>query len=128
VSLKCNLKIYIMHIIHEPYDPYERSSATAKVDAFRLRLVLRFSLSTFCLIAYKMPDRTKKPYSVSLLLTFFNNKPTLTNLQRPTSANGGWLHDKAPTAPKAAARPNSKLVVSNLHYEVTQKDLEVSIS
>ncbi|THH19280.1 hypothetical protein EW146_g1862 [Bondarzewia mesenterica] len=46
-----------------------------------------------------------------------------------TSDDGAWVHDKAPgaaavvvpTAP--AAGVNNKLVVSNLHYEVTQKDL-----
>jgi THO complex subunit 4 len=44
-----------------------------------------------------------------------------------------WLHDKAPGAPRAAntanghikaeASLNSKLLVSNLHYEITPKDL-----
>jgi THO complex subunit 4 len=46
-----------------------------------------------------------------------------------------WLHDKAPGAPRAAnqanghskseASLNSKLIVSNLHYEITPKDLIV---
>ncbi|GLB42127.1 putative RNA recognition motif containing protein [Lyophyllum shimeji] len=56
---------------------------------------------------------------------------------RPTSradVDGQWLHDKAPTGPRAAdvSRPriptapapvNSKLLVSNLHYDITPKDL-----
>ncbi|KAG6828701.1 hypothetical protein H0H87_001114, partial [Tephrocybe sp. NHM501043] len=48
---------------------------------------------------------------------------------RPDS-DAQWVHDKAPTAPRAdlarsppAAAPNSKLLVSNLHYEITPKDL-----
>ncbi|KAA1472440.1 hypothetical protein DENSPDRAFT_859454 [Dentipellis sp. KUC8613] len=50
----------------------------------------------------------------------------------PSGADGAWLHDKAAfgssrTAPAAAApesaAANSKLVVSNLHYEITPKDL-----
>lgn len=63
--------------------------------------------------------------------------------QRPATrgnVDGQWLHDKAPTGPakgrapatRGAAPPtgpaasiNSKLVVSNLHYEVTPKDLTV---
>ncbi|KAG6919844.1 hypothetical protein DXG01_000349 [Tephrocybe rancida] len=59
---------------------------------------------------------------------------------RPTEPRGDadaqWVHDKAPTGPradqgrsKAVAIPaaivsaNSKLLVSNLHYEITPKDL-----
>lgn len=58
---------------------------------------------------------------------------------RPASrgdADGQWLHDKAPTGPRAldsgrpraAAAPtnaplNTKLLVSNLHYDITPKDL-----
>ncbi|KAG6806934.1 hypothetical protein H0H93_002201, partial [Arthromyces matolae] len=59
---------------------------------------------------------------------------------RPTQpradVDGQWLHDKAPTGPRgdggrskpaavpaAIATPNTKLVVSNLHYEITAKDL-----
>jgi THO complex subunit 4 len=48
-----------------------------------------------------------------------------------------WLHDKAPGAPRAAnqsnghtkpeASLNSKLLVSNLHYEITTKDLIVRL-
>lgn len=48
-----------------------------------------------------------------------------------------WLHDRAPTGPAKmrnvairapiapAASLNNKLVVSNLHYEITPKDLIV---
>ena len=69
-----------------------------------------------------MSLRSKKPYS------------------RPVSradAAATWVHDKAPTGPKSGpssnlgrarpapgpAGPNSKLSVSNLHYEITPKDL-----
>ncbi|KII87873.1 hypothetical protein PLICRDRAFT_176634 [Plicaturopsis crispa FD-325 SS-3] len=58
-------------------------------------------------------DRGRKPYS----------RPA------PRSkdvANGMWLHDKAPSAPKAdrpSAATNARLIVSNLHYEVDTKDL-----
>ena len=60
--------------------------------------------------------------------------------KRP-APEGQWLHDKAPTGPaKARNQPsrtptapsgpaaanNSVLLVSNLHYEITPKDLIVS--
>jgi THO complex subunit 4 len=64
-------------------------------------------------------DRAKKPYS----------RPE----PRAAPSDGMWLHDKAPGAPRAAnqsnghtkpeASLNSKLLVSNLHYEITTKDL-----
>jgi len=59
-----------------------------------------------------MPDRIRKPYS----------RPE----PRSKPTNGIWLHDRAPTAPRAdlqAATSNTKLVVSNLHYDITPKDL-----
>ncbi|KAJ6627966.1 hypothetical protein B0H10DRAFT_1992943 [Mycena sp. CBHHK59/15] len=57
-----------------------------------------------------------------------------------TSTDGQWLHDMAPTGPRASlpggrgarlpgalglgpSPPNSKLVVSNLHYDISAKDL-----
>jgi hypothetical protein len=55
---------------------------------------------------------------------------------RPSAdVDGLWLHDRAPTGPAKmrnsvicapiapAASLNNKLVVSNLHYEITPKDL-----
>ncbi|KAI0346142.1 hypothetical protein BDW22DRAFT_1352145 [Trametopsis cervina] len=65
-------------------------------------------------------ERTKKPYG----------RPAA----RPRRSDGDWMHDKAPDSnivvmPRAvtdaapAAEPNSKLMVSNLHYEITPKDL-----
>jgi len=61
-------------------------------------------------------DRAKKPYT----------RPE----PRAAPSDGMWLHDKAPGVPRAAnglAKPeasiNSKLLVSNLHYEITPKDL-----
>lgn len=60
--------------------------------------------------------------------------------QRPArtrESDGMWVHDKAPGVARTAvangnsasnanvASVNSKLVVSNLHYNVTPKDLQV---
>jgi len=65
---------------------------------------------------------------------FKTNRAFAKPYNRPT-ANGQWLHDRAPgtrnslggdTRPKAPLSPaavNSKLLVSNLHYEITPKDL-----
>ncbi|KAI8976729.1 RNA-binding domain-containing protein [Trametes punicea] len=66
-------------------------------------------------------NRAQKPYS----------RPA----PRPRGADGQWLHDKAPGVPRtpqagASARSspaggvmNTRIVVSNLHYEITPKDL-----
>ncbi|KAI0631082.1 RNA-binding domain-containing protein [Trametes polyzona] len=64
-------------------------------------------------------NRAPKPYS----------RPS----PRPRGTEGQWLHDKAPDAPRAAQtnkapRPtspiqNTRIIVSNLHYEVTPRDL-----
>ncbi|TFK67742.1 hypothetical protein BDN72DRAFT_842684 [Pluteus cervinus] len=62
-------------------------------------------------------DRVRKPYA------------------RPgprVSAEGQWVHDRAPGAPRAdlngkakapSTTANNKIAVSNLHYEITPKDL-----
>ncbi|KAI6168421.1 hypothetical protein EDD17DRAFT_1466083 [Pisolithus thermaeus] len=56
-------------------------------------------------------DRNKKPYS------------------RPRRSEGFWLHDRASNKPSntadtsKSAAPNTKLVVSNLHYEITPNNL-----
>ncbi|KAF8437998.1 hypothetical protein L210DRAFT_2298974 [Boletus edulis BED1] len=49
---------------------------------------------------------------------------------RPRGSDGAWLHDRAPlssakanSAIAPATSANAKLVVSNLHYEITPKDL-----
>ncbi|KAF9225710.1 hypothetical protein BS17DRAFT_794617 [Gyrodon lividus] len=53
---------------------------------------------------------------------------------RPRGSDGAWLHDRAPLssakgndttalATGVTNVPNTKLVVSNLHYEITPKDL-----
>ncbi|RDB29947.1 THO complex subunit 4-A [Hypsizygus marmoreus] len=72
--------------------------------------------------------------------SFHSNRGARKPYSRPTTqgdADGQWLHDKAPTGPRAdlssatgrsrlaptPAALNSKLVVSNLHYEITPKDL-----
>ncbi|KAK0203573.1 hypothetical protein DFS33DRAFT_1474777 [Desarmillaria ectypa] len=60
---------------------------------------------------------------------FRNNRNTRKPYTRPTNTDGQWLHDKAPglngakRMPTTFATPNSKIVVSNLHYEITPKDL-----
>lgn len=59
---------------------------------------------------------------------------TQSRSQRPATrgADNKWLHDKAPAAPtNGASKPvpaaavNNKIAVSNLHYEITPKDLAV---
>jgi len=53
-------------------------------------------------------ERPRKPYE----------RPT------PTAPrNGTWLHDRAPQNAVHPAATNTRLVVSNLHWEVTVKDL-----
>ncbi|KAH7887010.1 hypothetical protein F5I97DRAFT_1807930 [Phlebopus sp. FC_14] len=50
---------------------------------------------------------------------------------RPRASDGLWTHDRAPFSakgnstahPASTTVPNTKLVVSNLHYEITPKDL-----
>jgi hypothetical protein len=53
-----------------------------------------------------------------------------------TMPDGQWLHDKAPGAERSRAprtseptvsnAPSAKLLVDNLHYEVSERDLAVS--
>ncbi|KAG0706937.1 hypothetical protein DFH29DRAFT_95984 [Suillus ampliporus] len=55
-------------------------------------------------------ERQKKPYA------------------RPQGSDGHWVHDRAPLQSAKSKAPanttsNSKLIVSNLHYEITPKDL-----
>ncbi|KAI0760173.1 hypothetical protein C8Q74DRAFT_1294473 [Fomes fomentarius] len=63
-------------------------------------------------------NRAKKPYS----------RPSA----RPQASEGQWLHDRAPGVPRAVQNTvikaangvtNTRIIVSNLHYEVTPKDL-----
>ncbi|KAI9067004.1 RNA-binding domain-containing protein [Trametes sanguinea] len=64
-------------------------------------------------------NRAQKPYS----------RPAA----RPRGSDGQWLHDKAPGVPRALqtnapSRPsggltNTRIIVSNLHYEITPQDL-----
>ncbi|CCL99601.1 uncharacterized protein FIBRA_01619 [Fibroporia radiculosa] len=48
---------------------------------------------------------------------------------RPRGSDGEWLHDRAPIAPEvqnvngSSTNATPKLIVSNLHYELTTKDL-----
>jgi len=55
-----------------------------------------------------------------------NRKP----YERPSSPGradrGAWVHDKAPgyeAGSGAGAEPSQRLVVTNLHYELQEKDL-----
>ncbi|KAG1718743.1 uncharacterized protein EDB91DRAFT_559255 [Suillus paluster] len=55
-------------------------------------------------------ERQKKPYT------------------RPRGSDGHWVHDRAPLQSAKSNAPastpsNTKLIVSNLHYEITPKDL-----
>jgi len=67
-----------------------------------------------------------------------SRKPYSRPVPRAAAPEGQWLHDKAPTAPAKtrnvlartpaapsgpAAASNNALLVSNLHYEITPKDL-----
>ena len=80
--------------------------------------------------------RGRKPYSVSsknivlCCLLMFPQRPPPAD----ESGDGQWVHDMAPGADEGRKpRPNNsntgneptRLLVSNLHYEVTQKDLSV---
>lgn len=85
----------------------------------------------------------KKPYSVCFscfyLVSFGSHLPFAPQRPpaRPRASEGAWLHDKAsgfkknqqnasrPARATAASDGNTKLVVSNLHYELTPKDLTV---
>lgn len=75
-------------------------------------------------------DRQKKPYTVSF--DFVVSISLANSPQRPRASDSHWIHDRAPlqtTRAKAPANiaPNAKLIVSNLHYEITPKDLVVSL-
>lgn len=80
--------------------------------------------------------RGRKPYAVSSIEII--TSILLMDQQRPPppdeSGDGQWVHDMAPgTDEGRQPRPNTsntgneptRLLVSNLHYEVTQKDLSV---
>lgn len=82
--------------------------------------------------------RARKPYAVRLIIIMIIVCALLMLLQRPPppdeSGDGQWVHDMAPGADEGRKpRPNhsnngnepTRLLVSNLHYEVTQKDLSV---
>ncbi|KAH9941614.1 RNA-binding domain-containing protein [Epithele typhae] len=69
-------------------------------------------------MAPQTANRAKKPYT----------RPA----PHPAGSDGQWLHDKAPGVPRAVQNAvskgpggvtNTRIIVSNLHYEVTPKDL-----
>ena len=97
--------------------------------------------------------RSKKPYEVWKLVDFIHskgwrNRQRKTNIvvfnpiQRsagPRGSDGMWVHDlhdknvppavvNANRKPQSEDSANNKLLVSNLHYEVTENDLIVCIS
>jgi hypothetical protein len=98
--------------------------------------------------SFRSEKAARKPYNVSPIT---NAAGTMCSTcfvanQRPAprgDADGQWLHDKAPTGPRAdhngTGRPrnagvpasaiamNTRLAVSNLHYEITPKDLTVRL-
>jgi hypothetical protein len=58
--------------------------------------------------------------------------PTVCYHQSRASDDSVWVHDKAPGATRVATQPSnpnaslsSKLMVTNLHYEITPRDLTV---
>ncbi|KAI0792380.1 hypothetical protein C8Q75DRAFT_804772 [Abortiporus biennis] len=60
-----------------------------------------------------------------------DRKPYNRPAGRPNRADGDWMHDKAPNAPRSSRAPavtssgsNNKVKVSNLHYEVNVNDLK----
>jgi THO complex subunit 4 len=68
-------------------------------------------------------------------IVFFANRTVLPCCQSRASDDNVWVHDRAPGAPRTAtqsyelnAQPSSKLIVTNLHYEITPKDLTVYFS
>lgn len=95
------------------------------------KLALRCLLSSLNIsMAPVQSDRNKKPYSVCCRC--WSKCCCLNCLQRPRRSDGFWLHDPvSSTKPRNAtdlpspAAPNTKLIVSNLHYEITPKDLVV---
>ena len=101
-----------------------------------------FPITHLAMASFRSAQR--KPYSVSNSYIYVA-KPILTRWQqqRPSpnaEVDGQWLHDRAPADPAKmrnagirapttpAASLNNKLVVSNLHYEITPKDLIVRFS
>ncbi|CAL1699532.1 unnamed protein product [Somion occarium] len=62
-----------------------------------------------------------------------DRKPYSRPAPRPRGSEGEWLHDKAPGArsgtsngvsqARSNSAPSAKLIISNLHYEVTEKDV-----
>ncbi|KAJ6472641.1 hypothetical protein DFH09DRAFT_472502 [Mycena vulgaris] len=50
-------------------------------------------------------------------------KPYSRPAPRASADAGQWLHDMAPGARAGPSIPNNRLVVSNLHYEISPKDL-----
>jgi hypothetical protein len=91
---------------------------------FHLCFLLDFS--PLCLLS----EPTESGSLIVYILFSFHGQLRLTPvLQRPQgrAPEGLWVHDKAPIAPAAllAAPGNTKLLVSNLHYEISPKDLTV---
>ena len=98
-------------------------------------LTLHFPLCLsvgLCMAPFKTLDKQVAKVSLSYVVQFF--LPTVCYRQSRASDDSVWVHDKAPGAPRAATQssnPNaslsSKLMVSNLHYEITPRDLTVCL-
>ena len=89
-----------------------------------------------CVIKMARISSVKKPYEVRVVSTGILLRNTNVNFQRSgaRASDKVWKHDRAPGIPAAVkatnatpATSNAKLVVSNLHYEVTARDLIVSL-
>lgn len=77
-------------------------------------------------------ERQKKPYAVSFYSVAGVSCLIHRCPQRPRGSDGHWVHDRAPLQTAKANAPantssTTKLIVSNLHYEITPKDLVVGI-
>ncbi|KAG9309583.1 hypothetical protein JVU11DRAFT_10564 [Chiua virens] len=79
-------------------------------------------------------NRRGNPYAVTIFSFKHFSVFSYRIPQRPRGSDGAWLHDRAPLSsakrnnaiapvPASANSAISKLVVSNLHYEITPKDL-----
>lgn len=92
-------------------------------------------LITLFQVSYMAPirsERQKKPYAVSFYCVAGVSCLIHRCPQRPRGSDGHWVHDRAPLQTAKANAPantssTTKLIVSNLHYEITPKDLVVGI-
>ncbi|KAH7099707.1 hypothetical protein BKA62DRAFT_709198 [Auriculariales sp. MPI-PUGE-AT-0066] len=76
---------------------------------------------------YERPERDAVPDG-----QWLHDRAPRANLERANKAGGTssdkWVHDKAPTSGRESNEATQKLIVSNLHYEVSEKDLSSAFS